>query len=62
MICDQADEINEGDELEVEPVTGSIRDLTTEKQYQCKPLPTNIMEIIEHGGLLGDLEYKMTHS
>ena len=62
MICDQADEINEGDELEVEPVTGSIRDLTTGKQYQCKPLPANIMEIIEHGGLLGDLEYKMTHS
>lgn len=59
MICEQADEIRDGDELEVEPVTGEIRDLTTGQRYQCKPLPTNILEIIEHGGLQDDLEYKL---
>lgn len=58
MICERADEIGEGDLLEVDPLKGSICDLTTGKQFQCSPLPENIMEIIEHGGLLGDLAWK----
>ena len=60
LICEQADEIQNGDELEVELLTGVIHDLTSGKCYQCKPLPENIMTIIEHGGLLGDLEYRMS--
>ncbi|MBQ6315569.1 MAG: 3-isopropylmalate dehydratase small subunit [Mogibacterium sp.] len=59
MICEQADEINEGDELEVEPVKGTIKNLTTGKQYQCASIPENIMTIIEHGGLLGDIAYRL---
>lgn len=59
MICEQADEIQDGDQLEVEPLTGLIRDVTSGRQYQCSPLPENIMTIIEHGGLLGDLAYRL---
>ena len=61
MICEQADEICEGDELEVSPESGVIQNLTSGKTYQCKPLPENILRIIEHGGLMGDLSYRMEH-
>lgn len=59
MICEDADEIGEGDRLEVDPLSGRIRNLSTGKDYRCKPLPENVMQIIEHGGLLGDLARKI---
>ncbi|MEG2119688.1 MAG: 3-isopropylmalate dehydratase small subunit [Pseudoflavonifractor sp.] len=59
MICEDTDLIAQGDVLEVEPLRGVIRDLTTGQEYHCKPLPENIMEIVAHGGLLGNLEYQM---
>ena len=62
MILPETDEISEGDELEVEPVKGEIKDLTTGKTYHCSPLPENIMQIIEHGGLLGDLEWRLNQN
>lgn len=55
LICEQAKEIAGGDELEVIPDEGVIRDITTGKTYRCKPLPENIMRIIRNGGLMGDL-------
>ena len=61
MICEQAGELRDGDLLEVEPLTGEIRNLTSGKKYHCKPLPENIMTIIEHGGLLGDLDHQLSH-
>ena len=59
LICAQCGEIKEGDELEVLPEDGLIRNLTSGKEYQCDPLPPNIMNIIAHGGLLEELEHRM---
>ena len=59
LICDQADEINGGDELSVYPQSGVIRNLSTGKEYHCRPLPENILSIIEHGGLMGYLEHHL---
>ena len=59
MICEEADQIADGDSQEVNPLSGVIRDTTTGKEFHCKPLSDNIMEIVAHGGLLGDLEYQL---
>ena len=58
--CPQAvDGINEGDEIEVEPATGIIRNLTTGTQYQAVPFPNFLRRIIEVGGLLAYAEERL---
>ena len=47
-----AEEIEMGDELEVELETGTIRNLTRNKTYQAKPYPDFMRGIIEKGGLI----------
>ena len=55
--CPQAvDGISEGDEIEVEPAAGVIRNLTTGAQYQAVPFPDFLRRIIDVGGLLAYAE------
>lgn len=55
LTCQQAAEINAGDELEVDPTQGTIRDLTTGKDYVCSRLPDHIMALVNDGGLISHL-------
>lgn len=48
--------LSDGDEVEVEPAAGVIRNLTTGEAFQSLPLPPNILEIMEEGGLLNLLK------
>ena len=49
--CDQAaNEINQGDEVQVDFDSGVITDLTTGKVYQAQPFPPFIQNIIKNGG------------
>lgn len=58
--CPQAvDGINEGDEIEVEPAAGIIRNLTTGAQYQAVPFPDFLRRIIDVGGLLAYAEERL---
>ncbi|MDY3003400.1 MAG: 3-isopropylmalate dehydratase small subunit [Christensenella hongkongensis] len=51
--CEQAaDEIKNGDEVEVDFSTGAIHDLTSGKSYQAQPFPEFIQNIISSGGLI----------
>ena len=51
--CDQAaNEINQGDEVQVDFDSGVITDLTTGKVYQAQPFPPFIQNIIKNGGLM----------
>ncbi|WP_295581334.1 3-isopropylmalate dehydratase small subunit [uncultured Oscillibacter sp.] len=59
LICKQASEIQDGDELEVDPASGRILDLTTGREYWCDPLPPHILELVEDGGLLPHLERRL---
>ena len=52
MECPQADAIRTGDELEVDPGSGLIRNLTRGEEYRATPLPPFLREIIEAGGLV----------
>lgn len=61
--CPQAvDGINEGDEIEVEPAAGVIRNLTTGAQYQAVPFPDFLRRIIDLGGLLAYAEERLANN
>ena len=58
--CPQAVEgISEGDEIEVEPAAGIIRNLTTGAQFQAVPFPDFLRRIIDVGGLLAYAEERL---
>ncbi len=47
-----SDEIKEGDEIEIIPQEGIIKNLSTGKTYRFQPIPEEIREIFEAGGLM----------
>lgn len=58
--CPQCiDAIEEGDELDVDPSTGTIKDLSRNVTFETVPPPLFIQEIIERGGLMAYLAHKM---
>ncbi len=51
--CPQAVKaIDQGDEIEVEVATGTIRDLTTGETFKSLPFPQAMRDIIDAGGLM----------
>lgn len=55
--CPQAaEEIQAGDQVEVDFASGTITDTTTGKTYQATPFPEFIDGIIKSGGLLNSLK------
>ena len=55
--CPQAaEEIQAGDQVEVDFASGVITDVTTGKTYQAAPFPAFIDGIIENGGLMESLK------
>ena len=61
--CEQAaDEIQAGDQVEVDFDTGVITDVTTGKAYQAQPFPPFIQHIIRSGGLLASLKEGAGHA
>ncbi len=56
MECREAAEnINAGDEVEVDFDTGVIKDITTGQEFMAEPFPDFIKEIISKNGLLNSL-------
>ncbi|MCL1885490.1 MAG: 3-isopropylmalate dehydratase small subunit [Dehalococcoidia bacterium] len=51
LICD-TDKINDGDELEVDIATGTVRDITNGTILTFKPIPDAMLAILEEGGLI----------
>ncbi|MEO0225837.1 MAG: 3-isopropylmalate dehydratase small subunit [candidate division WOR-3 bacterium] len=56
---DKADEIKQGDVIEVNVISGDIQDITTGRSYRARPLSGLEMEIMRTGGLL---RYLMKHA
>jgi len=50
--CNCADEIEDGDEIEIDVENGIIFDVSKKKRYSFKALPPFLMEIIKSGGLI----------
>ena len=51
LICD-TDSINNGDELEVDLKSGTIRDITNGNQLTFSKIPEAMLRILDEGGLL----------
>ncbi len=47
-----AEDIKEGDEIEIDADSGLIKNLTTGKTYKAKPIPPFMQELISAGGLI----------
>jgi 3-isopropylmalate/(R)-2-methylmalate dehydratase small subunit len=62
LIVPDVSGLEEGDELEVDPGKGYIRNLTTGKEFRCEALPPHIMELIVDGGLISQLEHNLKKS
>lgn len=55
--CDEAAEnIKDGDEVEVDFDSGLIKNLTDGKTYQAQPFPEFIQNIIKNGGLMNSIK------
>jgi len=52
VLIAETDEIEDGDELEVDLSTGIIRDLTKKTEIKAKPLPDVMISILNEGGLV----------
>ncbi len=48
----EADLIKEGDEIEIDADTGIIRNITKSEEYNAKPIPSFMQELIKAGGLI----------
>lgn len=53
------DGIAEGDQIEVDPATGTIRNVTRGETYQAEPFPEFLQHIIDRGGLLAYVEDRL---
>lgn len=53
------DEIDEGDEVEIDPDTGTIRDLTKGTEYKAAAFPEFLQKIMSRGGLRGYAEEEL---
>lgn len=53
IVCPEAShDIAEGDEVEVNPRTGTITNITQGRSYTAEPIPPFMLDIIDHGGLM----------
>lgn len=48
-----SEKIQEGDTVEIDADSGVIRNLTRGEQYEAKPIPPFMQELISAGGLIG---------
>ena len=51
LICD-TDKINDGDELEVDLASGTVKDITNGNQLTCGKIPEVMLHILNEGGLI----------
>ncbi len=52
-------EARDGDELEIDFNKGTIRNKNNKKSWSFKPLPAFLVELMEHGGLVGYTKEKL---
>jgi 3-isopropylmalate/(R)-2-methylmalate dehydratase small subunit len=55
---DEANKINDGDELKIDLSNGIIKNLTKDKTYKTEPFPQFLREIVQEGGLINYLKAK----
>ncbi len=56
---DAVDAINEGDQVEVDLQAGKVRNLRTGQEYQARPFPAFMQQIMQKGGLINYVKEKV---
>ena len=51
LICD-TDKINDGDELEIDPAAGTVKDITNGNELTFGKIPEVMLHILDEGGLI----------
>ena len=51
IVCPDADKIDAGDEIEIDPSSGVVRDLTKNIELKAEALPPIMIKILQDGGL-----------
>ncbi|MCD6447551.1 MAG: 3-isopropylmalate dehydratase small subunit [Thermoplasmata archaeon] len=59
--CKNVDDIEEGDELEIDTDKGEIKNLSKGATYKIKPLPPFLAEIIKSGGLIPYMKRRVSN-
>jgi 3-isopropylmalate/(R)-2-methylmalate dehydratase small subunit len=54
-------EINDGDELSVDLERGELRNLTTGATASAEPIPSNLIQVLNEGGMIEHLKTKRSH-
>ena len=54
--CADTDKIDKGDQLEIDFVNGTLRNLTKNETYTCSTLPPHILSLVQEGGLIASLK------
>ncbi|MGI9333456.1 MAG: 3-isopropylmalate dehydratase [Gammaproteobacteria bacterium] len=60
LVCPRANRIATGDRLDVDPLSGDVRNLTTGERLHCEPLPEHLIAMLADGGLIAHLEKRFT--
>ncbi len=60
LFCDEANQIRSGDELDVDPVGGTIHNLTSRQILTCRPIPAHLMAMVSSGGLIAHIQASKT--
>jgi 3-isopropylmalate/(R)-2-methylmalate dehydratase small subunit len=60
VVCADAGEIGPDDRIVIDPGKGEIRNLTSGETHACEPLPDQLLNIVEAGGLVPYLEKSRT--
>ena len=62
LVCAETDKIGAGDELKIDPLAGTVENLSSGETLNCEPLPEHLLTMIADGGLLPHLQKKLKES
>jgi 3-isopropylmalate/(R)-2-methylmalate dehydratase small subunit len=60
LFCEAANHIQAGDQLHVDPIAGTIHNLTRSQTLSCRPIPAHLMAMVNAGGLMAHLKSQRT--
>lgn len=52
-------QVTEGDQLEIKPLEGTVRNVTTKREFHFTPYEPFIMEMIKHGGIIEYTKFQL---
>lgn len=60
LIFPEADEVRDGDMLQIDVRAGRVANLTQSTEYTVRPMPPELTEILDAGGLIPHLKHRLS--